>query len=404
MAPRVGLRQEQRVASEAAILEAAWSLFASRGPAAVSIREVAAAAGCTHPLVTRYFGSKEDLVGAVATRLATHVDAQVGQRAGDPLSGLLDLARADRPTARLLVRTALGDLPPRGFPACLHAEDLLAASATSPTADRRSRLCAYAAACTVVGAFTFEGFLVAGTGLGRWSPRRRDRGFAGAARAVLERRDRPEPRLGARDLPAVHVAAPEAAGSRQEALLTAAVALFAERGPAATSVRDIAARAGANQGLIYRHFGSKDALLAAAIEQALSDLFPAALRGPGVDFDALSWLLHHASAGPRVVARTLVDDVDITSVRRRYPVLHRMIGTYGGAPSGVGPGDLSDPRLAVCAAAAMALGSAVWGDHLRPALGLGPRDGVESAVADLAAVIVGAPRRGRAGRSPVATA
>jgi hypothetical protein len=35
--------------------------------------------------------------------------------------------------------------------------------------------------------------------------------------------------------------------------------LFAERGPAATSIRDIAARSRVNHGLIHRHVGGKDA-------------------------------------------------------------------------------------------------------------------------------------------------
>jgi hypothetical protein len=39
----------------------------------------------------------------------------------------------------------------------------------------------------------------------------------------------------------------------------------------------------------------------------------------------------------------------------------------------------------------MALGSAIWGDHLRRALGLGERDGIDAAIADLARVLVAAP-------------
>src|SRR5262249_27423330 len=42
------------------------------------------------------------------------------------------------------------------------------------------------------------------------------------------------------------------------AVLESAADLFAERGPAATSIRDIAARSRVNHGLIHRHFGSKD--------------------------------------------------------------------------------------------------------------------------------------------------
>ena len=63
-------RERQRAASEQAIFDAAWELFARAGPDGTSLREVASAAGCTHVLVARYFGSKEGLVGAVSDRLA----------------------------------------------------------------------------------------------------------------------------------------------------------------------------------------------------------------------------------------------------------------------------------------------------------------------------------------------
>ena len=49
------------------------------------------------------------------------------------------------------------------------------------------------------------------------------------------------------------------------ALLDAATELFAERGFDRTTVRDIAAHAGVNQALLFRYFGSKDALYAAVM-------------------------------------------------------------------------------------------------------------------------------------------
>jgi AcrR family transcriptional regulator len=49
------------------------------------------------------------------------------------------------------------------------------------------------------------------------------------------------------------------------ALLGAATELFAERGFERTTVRDIAAHAGVNQALLFRYFGSKDALYAAVM-------------------------------------------------------------------------------------------------------------------------------------------
>jgi AcrR family transcriptional regulator len=50
------------------------------------------------------------------------------------------------------------------------------------------------------------------------------------------------------------------ADATRAALLTAARDLFAERGFDQTTVRDIAARAGVNQALLFRYYGSKDGL------------------------------------------------------------------------------------------------------------------------------------------------
>ena len=52
----------------------------------------------------------------------------------------------------------------------------------------------------------------------------------------------------------------ERSSTTKATIWTAAAALFAERGYAATSVRDIAAAAGVDPALIIRHFGSKESL------------------------------------------------------------------------------------------------------------------------------------------------
>jgi AcrR family transcriptional regulator len=59
----------------------------------------------------------------------------------------------------------------------------------------------------------------------------------------------------------------DAAATRQ-ALLDAGAKLFAERGFDRTTVRDIAKLAGANQSLLFRYFGSKEALFEAVIARS----------------------------------------------------------------------------------------------------------------------------------------
>src|ERR1700756_3575550 len=56
------------------------------------------------------------------------------------------------------------------------------------------------------------------------------------------------------------------------AILEAATDLFAERGPAATSIRDIAARSKVNHGLVFRHFGTKEQLVGAVLDRLGADL------------------------------------------------------------------------------------------------------------------------------------
>ncbi|MFN2291775.1 MAG: TetR/AcrR family transcriptional regulator [Anaerolineae bacterium] len=68
-------------------------------------------------------------------------------------------------------------------------------------------------------------------------------------------------------------------------LLEAAAQLFAERGYARTTTRDLAAAAGVNEVTLFRHFGSKKNLFAAAVEHYASPSLDAALEmRPGADY------------------------------------------------------------------------------------------------------------------------
>jgi AcrR family transcriptional regulator len=59
----------------------------------------------------------------------------------------------------------------------------------------------------------------------------------------------------------------QTAAETRELLIESALRLIAERGVAGVSVRDVAADAGVNHGLVHRYFGSKDALVHAAVER-----------------------------------------------------------------------------------------------------------------------------------------
>jgi AcrR family transcriptional regulator len=68
------------------------------------------------------------------------------------------------------------------------------------------------------------------------------------------------------------------ARSRRDAILSAALDSFAERGFAATTIDDVRARSGASVGSIYHHFGGKEQLAAAIYVEGLADFQRGLLR------------------------------------------------------------------------------------------------------------------------------
>ena len=84
----------------------------------------------------------------------------------------------------------------------------------------------------------------------------------------------------------------------KEAIGTAARRLFARQGYAATSVRAIAAEAGADPALVIRHFGSKERLFLETV--AIEGRFDHVTKGP------------LESLGPRLVESLLTEAPEIT--------------------------------------------------------------------------------------------
>jgi AcrR family transcriptional regulator len=74
---------------------------------------------------------------------------------------------------------------------------------------------------------------------------------------------------------------------RSEAILDAAVTVFAKRGFAATDVQEIANLAGVGKGTIYRHFESKERLFLAAAELGVQKLQVAIDRATAPAADSL---------------------------------------------------------------------------------------------------------------------
>lgn len=74
-------------------------------------------------------------------------------------------------------------------------------------------------------------------------------------------------------------------GYDREAVLRRAVDLFNQRGYDATSISDLASELGVTKSAIYHHFDSKEALLSAALDEALDSLGSAVDAAASLDLD-----------------------------------------------------------------------------------------------------------------------
>ncbi|MFR9749886.1 helix-turn-helix domain-containing protein [Nocardia sp. 004] len=165
------------------------------------------------------------------------------------------------------------------------------------------------------------------------------------------------------------------------AMLEHAADLFAERGPAATSTREIAARAGINQALIFRHFGSKEQLVGAVLDdlaaQAVAarhaDTAAAGTDGPNIE-GMLAGVLPPGypeeeasvrainSKHRQVLARALLDGYPVGRLQRQFPGVSELIEVTRARID-----DDTDARLAAASVVALVLGWQMFGPFIRSA-------------------------------------
>lgn len=119
-----------------------------------------------------------------------------------------------------------------------------------------------------------------------------------------------KPRLSGNVLPAwiaEHIQ--EGPGDPKGALLRAAAELMAERSPSDVTLREIAARAGVNYGLIHRHYGTKDRLLV-EIFQEFTDYGAEQIRSSSTIHEAIRRTFTLDSGGfARILAWVALDGV-----------------------------------------------------------------------------------------------
>jgi AcrR family transcriptional regulator len=87
--PRVS--DAHRAARRQQILDAARTCFLREGFHTTSMQDVIAEAGLSVGAVYRYFGSKTEIINAIADQTANETTAALAQIAGDPKQGLCDV-------------------------------------------------------------------------------------------------------------------------------------------------------------------------------------------------------------------------------------------------------------------------------------------------------------------------
>ena len=119
------------------------------------------------------------------------------------------------------------------------------------------------------------------------------------------------------------------------ALFDAAAYCFATRGIAATSVREIAAKAQVNHGLIHRHFGSKDQLLRALLKKLATDVHQRLNEKFSQDTPTPSELLTQIFANTasegfhwQVVLRALLEGIQPEELQTQFPVFTTLTSSY----------------------------------------------------------------------------
>ena len=108
-----------------------------------------------------------------------------------------------------------------------------------------------------------------------------------------------------------------------DAVAEGATALFFERSPSAVSIREIAAIADVNLGLIHRYVGSKDDIIALVLERHTERAKATIASRPdsGDTLDAIADAIVNNPATGRLMAGLILDGVDVTELKADFPLL-----------------------------------------------------------------------------------
>lgn len=155
-----------------------------------------------------------------------------------------------------------------------------------------------------------------------------------------------------------------------QALVHSATELFATRGPASVSLREIAAHAGVNFGLIHQYIGTKDDLLRLAFRKASENA--AARYSSAGDMSSAVDQLVRPTAMPslyvRMLAWALLEGREPTELLGHSPALASLQSLLPAAEQG--DGGVDDARVRIAAVTSLALGWSLFNGFVRSAVDL----------------------------------
>lgn len=148
------------------------------------------------------------------------------------------------------------------------------------------------------------------------------------------------------------------------AVLDAAAELFTRQGPSRTSTRDIAETAGVNRGLLHRHFGSKEELVAAVVARSAAELADGLADADSIAgiVARLFDLAEGARGASELLAQALADGMHLDLAQHGISILDRLGDALGG----------DDRRYEAAVFLAALLGWQLFGDALLAAQDLAP--------------------------------
>jgi TetR/AcrR family transcriptional regulator, repressor for neighboring sulfatase len=171
-----------------------------------------------------------------------------------------------------------------------------------------------------------------------------------------------------RGRPPKDASAPRGPDDVVNALIDAATELFANRGIVAVSVREVAAGAGVNVGLVHRYVGTKDDLVRAVIHRAGARL--------GADLDGMSDPTYADSSEEtiadyqRILAHLVLEGHDVETMDLDFPLMRFVIERIS-AETGV---DDREARMRAMCLIALDIGWRLFEPLVTAAAGLGPED------------------------------